>query len=417
MQLVERHVIDRQHKHWQECDKLAFLSKNLWNAANYICRQHFFANGAKLDFNSLYHATKNLVDYQVLPTKVSKQIIRRLEQAWTSFIKAKKAYYKNPSKFVGKARIPGYKHKTKGRNILPYPGKESIAKKLLARGICKLSMSNIEFPTKALNIAEVRIIPSSCCYVIEVVYTRHKPQHTKNTGVAGVDLGLNNLMAVTTNQPGVKPLLVTGKPLKAINTFYNKRRAQYQSVEATTKIKQITHKRNCRVDNYLHTSTRRVIDWCVSNSVGTLIIGKNDGIKNGIKLGKKNNQQFVNIPHTTLVGMLTYKAELVGIKVVVTEESYTSKASALDNDEIPVYAQVKKEPKFSGYRVKRGLYRTAKKQLINADVNGSMNIIRKVISNAFSQGIKALPFMPLVVDPLRTQKHTYLLTQAFQAVV
>jgi len=113
MQLVERHVIDRQHKHWQECDKLAFLSKNLWNAANYVCRQHFFANGAKLDFNSLYHATKNLVDYQVLPTKVSKQIIRRLEQAWTTFIKAEKAYYKNPSKFLGKPRIPGYKHKTR----------------------------------------------------------------------------------------------------------------------------------------------------------------------------------------------------------------------------------------------------------------------------------------------------------------
>lgn len=408
MQLVERHIVTKQHRFWVEIDQLAFLSKNLWNAANYVMRQHFFNTGKPLDFNSLYHAVAQSKDYKALPTKVSKQILRRLEKAWKGFTRAEKEYRRNPSRFLGQSRIPGYKHKTKGRNILPYPGKESVSKPLLKKGICKLSMCNIEFPTKAKDIAEVRIVPKACCYVIEVVYNVPNIEPIINKGVAAVDLGLANLMAATTNQPSVRPLLITGKPLKAINTYYNKQRAQYQSVEAFTKLKEITHKRNCRVDNYLHTASRRLIDWCVANSVGLLIIGKNDGQKNGINIGKKNNQQFVNIPHTTLVAMLSYKAEMAGIKVVITEESYTSKASALDKDVIPVHGRVKTEPKFSGTRVKRGLYRTGKGQFLNADVNGSLNIMRKVIPDVLDQGIKALPFAPVVADPLRTRKSAIL---------
>ena len=393
MQLVERHVINRNHKFWHQVDKQAFLSKNLWNLANFHCRQHFFATGKKLGFTELYHRVSQSVDYQALPTKVSKQIIRRLDQAWVGFVQSVKAWFKNPNKFLGKPKIPGYKDKTKGRNIVPYPG-EAISRKALKKGICQLSMCSIAVPTNALLVREARIIPQACCYVLEIVYEQESQRLTTGEAIAGVDLGLNNLMAVTSNQAGVKPLLINGRPLKSINQFYNKRQSKLQSKEASRQIRSLTHKRNCRVENYLHTASRRVINWCLVHGIGTLIIGKNEGWKQQIKIGKPNNQQFVNIPHARLIEMLTYKAELVGIKVVITEESYTSKASALDQDPLPSYPEAL--TKFSGRRIKRGLYKTATGKAINADINGSLNIARKVIPDLM-KGIEALPFVPVVL--------------------
>ncbi|NEQ72642.1 MAG: IS200/IS605 family element transposase accessory protein TnpB [Okeania sp. SIO2C9] len=407
MKLVERHVISKSHDLWSEIDHKAFLSKNLFNLANYHYRQYFFSEQKKLNFNQLYHKVSKSSDYQALPTKVSKQIIRRLDQSWTSYFSALREWKKQPNKFLGKPKIPQYKHKTKGRNILPYP-EESIYKKALKKGICHLSMSEIKIPTSQTEIIEARIVPKSSCYIIEIVY--EKPEEiTENKQVAGVDLGVNNLIAVTTNQTGTAPLLIKGRPLKAINTFYNKQRSCLQSQLKTNhnqshshRLKKITHKRNCRVENYLHTASKRVIDWCVNHEIGQFIIGHNQTWKQEIKLGKKNNQQFVNIPHYRLIEMLTYKAQLIGIKVIITEESYTSQSSFLDGDYLPKYGD--KKPKFSGKRVARGLYKTRGNKLLNADVNGSFNIIKKVIPDVFDQGIKGLPFNPVVVDPLRTTK-------------
>jgi IS605 OrfB family transposase len=198
-------------------------------------------------------------------------------------------------------------------------------------------------------------------------------------------------------------------PLKAINTFYNKQKSKLQSqLEKWTKAKSsnrlnaLTHKRNCRVDNYLHTSSRRVIDWCLKYNISTLVMGKNDNWKQSINMGKKNNQQFVNIPHSRLIQMISYKAALVGIQVILTEESYTSQSSILDNDPLPKYGD--KKPKFNGKRVKRGLYLSAKGIKLNADVVGALNTIKKVIPEVFDQGIKGLPFSPVAVEPLRTHK-------------
>ncbi len=407
MKLVERHVITKNHPFWSEIDHKAFLSKNLFNLANYYYRQYFFEYQKKLNFTELYHQVSKSDDYQALPTKLSKQIIRRLDQSWTSYFAALREWKKQPNKFLGKPKIPKYKHKTKGRNILPYP-KKSIYKKALKKGICHLSMSEIEIPTSQTEIIEARIVPKSSCYIIEIVYEKSE-EITENKQVAGVDLGVNNLIAVTTNQTGISPLLIKGRPLKAINTFYNKQRSCLQSQLKTNhnqsnspKLKKLTHKRNCRVENYLHTASKRVIDWCVNHEIGILIIGHNQTWKQEVKLGKKNNQQFVNIPHYRLIEMLTYKAQLIGIKVIITEESYTSQSSCLDGDKLPKYGE--KKPKFSGKRVTRGLYKTRGNKLLNADVNGSLNIIKKVIPDVFDQGIKGLPFNPVVVDPLRTTK-------------
>ncbi|NEN93436.1 MAG: IS200/IS605 family element transposase accessory protein TnpB, partial [Okeania sp. SIO3H1] len=322
MKLVERHVITKSHYLWSACDHKAFLSKNLFNLANYHYRQYFFENKKKLNFNELYHKVSKSDDYQALPTKVSKQIIRRLDSAWSSYFSALREWKKQPNKFLGKPKIPKYKHKTKGRNILPYPD-ESIYKKALKKGICHLSMSEIKIPTSQTEIIETRIIPKSSCYIIEIVYEKAE-ETTENKQIAGVDLGVNNLIAVTTNQTGTAPLLIKGRPLKAINTFYNKQRSCLQSQlnsqnkSNSHRLKKLTYKRNCRVENYLHTASKRVIDWCINHQIGTLIIGHNQNWKQEIKLGKKNNQQFVNIPHYRLIEMLRYKAQLRGIKVIIT---------------------------------------------------------------------------------------------------
>ncbi len=251
--------------------------------------------------------------------------------------------------------------------------------------------------TQAKNIDQVRIVPKLNHYVIEVVYTVDDPVKSKGKYVAGVDLGLNNLMAITSNHSGIKPLLVNGRPLKSINQFFNKRVAKAQSIEAWRQVKELNSKRDRRIDNYLHAVSRRVIDWCQLNDIGQVIIGNNSGWKQDINIGKKNNQEFTKIPHAKLIGLLTYKAQLAGIEVVLTEESYTSKASALDGDQLPVFNnKTDFKPVFSGQRVQRGLYKTSTGRTINADTNGSINIARKVIPN-FMDGIEGLPFIPVVL--------------------
>ncbi|AFY83941.1 RNA-guided endonuclease InsQ/TnpB family protein [Oscillatoria acuminata] len=396
MQLVEKHIINRQHKFWKECDNLAFQSKHLYNAANYVQRQYFFETHKYYNSIDIYHQTKNLEAYRYLPTKVSKQIVRRVSEDWKGWLAALKDWSKHPDKYLGKPKIPGYKHKERGRNVVIYPI-DAISKPALAKGIVKLSQSNISIPTQAKNLDQVRIVPKISHYVIEVVYTVDDPVKSTGKYSAGVDLGLNNLMAITSNHPGIKPLLINGRPLKSINQYFNKCVAKAQAMEAWQQIKQLSSKRDRRVDNYLHTVSRRVIDWCQVNDVGQLVIGNNQGWKQKINIGRKNNQAFTKIPHAKLISLLTYKARLAGIEVVLTEESYTSKASALDQDKLPVYkAKSDSQPVFSGKRVKRGLYRTDVGRIINADTNGSLNIARKVIPN-FMDGIEGLPFIPVVL--------------------
>ncbi len=396
MQLVEKHIINRQHSFWQECDYLALQSKHLYNCANYLQRQYLFVTHKYYNSIDIYHQTKNLEAYRYLPTKVSKQIVRRVSEAWKGWLTALKDWSQYPAKYLGKPKMPGYKHKERGRNVVIYPT-DAISKPLLAKGIVKLSQTNIELTTQANNVDQVRIVPKLDHYVIEIVYTVNELPKFDGKYVAGVDLGLNNLMAITSNHPGIRPLLINGRPLKSINQLFNKRVAKAQSIEAWRQVKQLNSKRDRKIDNYLHTVSRRVIDWCQLNEIGQLIIGNNQGWKQELNIGKKNNQDFTKIPHAKLIRLLTYKAQLAGIELVSTEESYTSKASALDGDNLPIYnTKTEAKPVFSGKRIKRGLYKTSTGRTINADINGSMNIARKVIPNAF-EGIEALPFVPVVL--------------------
>ena len=210
----------------------------------------------------------------------------------------------------------------------------------------------------------------------------------------------DNLVALTSNKPNFQAIIVNGRPVKSINQFYNKRRAELQKklghTSSTHRMERMTNKRNRRIDHYMHTASHKIIDLLVQERIGVLVIGKNDAWKQEVNMGKRKNQQFVQIPHARFIQMLTYKAELVGITVLITEESYTSKASFLDRDPLPV-RKPNDDAKhtFSGKRVKRGLYRASGKRYINADLNGALNIIRKVAPNAFgSEGVEGSYVVP-----------------------
>ena len=425
MQLVERHIIKRGHKCFQEIDSLCLASKNLYNRANYNIRQGFILALVYSNYNLLDKVLKDLPEYKALPAKVSQQVLRGLERNWSSFLGAIQAWKEKPDKFTGRPRLPKYKDKD-GRNLVVYTI-QAISKPWLRKGIIKLSKTSIQFPTqvRAEAICEVRIVPSVDCYVIEVVYVsaleerqslaRRSLQESTQIGtqpvsVASVDLGLNNLMALTSNQKGFQPILVNGRPLKSINQFYNKRKATLSSKLkanrfSSKRLQHLTRKRNQKVNNYLHASSKFVVDSLVKQGIETLVIGKNDSWKQEINLGRQNNQNFVNIPHSKLIAQLTYKCQLVGIKVVIQEESYTSVASFLDLDPIPTYGEEgARSIKFSGRRIKRGLYRCRAGSLINADVNGSYNILRKAFPNAFGYGIESCVVQPRLVTPTKVSR-------------
>ncbi|MGH2480042.1 MAG: RNA-guided endonuclease InsQ/TnpB family protein, partial [Ktedonobacteraceae bacterium] len=344
------------------------------------------------------------------PAKVSQQVLKQLAHDWESFFNALDAYHVDPSKFLGHPKIPKYKHKTEGRNLLVYTIQAiSQGKHGLKRGIIKPSMLAIEVKTKQKTIDQVRIVPRKGFYMVEAVYEQEVKQAPVNPAFyAGIDIGMNNLVALTSNKPHFRSIIVNGRPVKSVNQFYNKRKADLQKqlgkTGTTQRMERMTNKRNRQIDHYMHTASKRIIDVLVQEGIGVLCIGKNDGWKQSSEMSKRTNQNFVNIPHARFISMLTYKAELVGITVKVTEESYTSKASLLDLDPLPTRKSSHEQHTFSGKRVKRGLYRASDGRKINADVNGSGNIIRKVAPTAFgSQGVeddKAM-FASLVVHPVR----------------
>ena len=402
MKLVEKHVIRKGSREWKEVDDLSFKSKNLYNRANYEIRQHFFETNQILSYKEMAQRMQTEESYCALPRKVSQQVLRGLDRNWKAWKEADKAYKKNPSKFLGQPRIPRYKDKEKGRNLLVYTI-QAISSFELKKGWIKPSGTALMISCKKQEINEVRAVPCLNYYVVEVIYEQPVQHLASGEGVAGVDIGLNNLAAVTSNQKGFKPFLINGRPVKAVNNYYNKKKAELQSQlkgnrKTSNRIQRLSTKRGFKIDDYLHKSSRIIINQLVENNISSLVIGKNENWKQEINIGKVNNQNFTSIPHARFIKMLTYKAELVGIKVIITEESYTSVARFLDGDLLPVYGRPEaKTAKFSGRRLKQGLYKSKIGVKFNADVNGSYNIIRKVVPNAFGDGIEGVVVHPVKI--------------------
>ncbi|GHO80029.1 transposase [Ktedonobacter sp. SOSP1-85] len=404
MQLVEQHFIRKTDPRYGCIDRAAFASKHLYNQATYHIRQAFFQDGTFLPHAEIYHRLKHLECYQALPCKVSNSILIQIDTNWKAFRKGLQAWREHPERFTGRPHLPRYKHKETGRNLLIYD-KQALGKRAFKKtGKLVPSGLPIEIDTavswEALD--QVRIVPRTDGYIVEVVYQQEvTPAQVDPTLVAALDLGVDTLAACTSTKPGFQPMLITGRPLKSINQFYNKRRAHLQchlskaNRFTSPRLDQITAKRHRRVQAYLHTASRRIIDHLVEEGIGTLVIGKNPLWKQQVNLGRKNNQSFVQIPHARFIEMLTYKAKLVGIEVIVIEESYTSKASFLDLDMLPTYdPQRSEKPSFSGKRERRGLYRAANGRRIHADVNASYNIVRKAFPDSFGQGIEAVAVRP-----------------------
>jgi putative transposase len=409
MRRVEQHVIEKTHPQFRAIDELAFASKNLWNLANYHVRQSFLFQQTYLNNTATFHLLKQTDAYKALPAKVANQVLLQLHQAWTAFFEAMEVYREHSEQFPGRPGLPKYLPKTQGRNLLIFELGCIWKAELRLREIAVSQLGRIvETKQKPQAVQQVRIVPKAEHYVVEVV---HEAEKREAAGLApnlfvAIDPGVSVLAALTSNKPGFVPRLVSGGPVKAVNQLYNKQREHEQKQLAKGKeprstshrLNRITTKRNRRVMHYLHTASRRIIDLLVAEGIGTLVVGKNPFWKTRVELGKKHNQEFVQIPHAKLLDLLTYKAEAVGIRVIVTEESYTSKASFLDLDPLPTYnpaqgAEQEEKPRFSGYRDGRW-YRVKGRAPIHSDVNGSFNIGRKVFPTAFGPGIEATAVRP-----------------------
>jgi putative transposase len=399
MRLVEQHRIGRHDPRWQAIDAAAFASKDLYNAGLYVTRQAFIYQSRVISYENLAHENlahdpKTTEVYHALPAKVAQWVLRQVALAWTSYFAACAAWEVDPSRFLGHHRLPKYPPK-QGRNLLTHT-EQAISHARKSRGYVVPSGLDIRVETRQTGIDPVRIVPHAFYHVVEVVYERSVTSAEVDPArVAALDIGLNTLATVTTNQPGLVPFLVQGRPLKAINQWYNKRRARLQAkvppgVFVSHQLGILADKRARQINAYLHVASRRIVEWLVERDIGTLVIGKNDGWKQRIGLGKRTNQSFDFIPHARFIALLRYKAELVGIQVTVSEESYTSKCSFLDLE------PVGKHEVYVGKRIKRGLFRASDGRCLNADINGAYNILRKVVPNAFGNGIAGV-----VVHPVR----------------
>ncbi|HEY7020388.1 MAG TPA: transposase [Ktedonobacterales bacterium] len=394
MRLVEQHRIDRHDPRWIAIDAATFASKNLYNAALYLTRQAYIKDHTILSYGELDKRLQPTGEYRALPAKVAQWVLRQVALAWKSYFAACAVWEADSPHLQGHSKLPKYLPK-QGRNLLTYT-EQAISRAPKNRGYIVPSGLDIRVETRQSAIDQVRIVPHASHYTVEVVYERPVTlADVDPMRLAAMDIGLNNLAAVTTNQPGITSFLVQGRPLKALNQWYNKRRAQLQSKLPTghytsRQLDVLADKRGRQIASYLHVASRRIVDWLVVQRIGTLIIGKNDGWKQSVRLGKRNNQNFVFVPHARFIQMLQYKAELVGIRVLVAEESYTSKCSLLDLE------PVGKHDAYAGKRVKRGLYRASDGRWLNADINGAYNILRKVVPNAFGNRIAGV-----VVHPVR----------------
>lgn len=390
MQLVEQHIIKKNNPAYAELDSVCFNSKNLYNAALYAVRQYYFETGKYLSYENLAKrfASENNVDYRSLPANVSQQVLKHVDRSFKSFFGSLK------SKKAKNVKLPKYLDKN-GRYVATYTV-NVISQKMLSSGKIKLSQINHTFDTMQTNVCQVRLVPGNMRITIEVIYEIPDIEPVSDNGnYLGIDMGVNNLMTVAGNN--LAPVIISGKKLKSINQYYNKKLAHYQSklknnAKTSKRILKLTNKRNNKVKDYLHKASRILVNHAVSNDVSIVVLGKNDGWKQETKIGKVNNQNFVQIPHARLINMVSYKLEMVGIQTKLQQESHTSKCSFLDDE------QVRHQEKYAGRRVKRGLFKSANGKTINADVNGALNILRKCIPNViYDNGKEAIVVSPSVL--------------------
>ena len=389
-------TVKQQVKHLSKEDyktikELCHIAKNLANEAIYNVRQYYFSEGEFLKYEKNYTLLKNSPNYKALNSNMAQQILKEIDGSFKSFFGLLKLAKQGKYTFKD-CRLPHYLPKD-GYTTLVIGFVRLKGNKLMlpfSNGFKKTHKAvEITIPPILLDkkVKEIRIIPKAKArfFEIQYIYEAECVQRNLNTNNAlALDLGINNLVtAVSSNG---RSFIIDGRKLKSTNQWFNKENARLQSIKdkqhygkkSTNRQKAIARDRNNKVNDYMNKAARKVINYCIANDIGALVVGYNETFQQSSHIGKRNNQNFVNIPYGQLRSKLEYLCRLNGIIFVKQEESYTSKSSFWDRDDIPVYnADNPREYQFSGKRVHRGEYKTASGKTINADVNGALNIMRK----------------------------------------
>ena len=380
--------------------KMCHISKNLFNQANYILRNQFFRKEKMAGYKELAKQFAEPSDmeennnFQKLPAQTAQWTIKKVKQSWTSFFGALRSYKKNPELFNGVPKPPKYKHKN-GEFMLVFTNQQCS----IAHGILKFpKIMDLEVETRLddIDLREVRIIPSGAGYNVEIVYTKEigNVSELSPKRILGMDIGVKNIITIG-NNISEKGIAVKGGVLKSINQYFNKELARLKSVndkqgnkENTKRINRLYMVRNRKIKDIMHKLSKAVIAYTRTNEIDTIVIGHNNGWKQSVDIGKKNNQNFVQIPFNMLINQIYYKGQEYGINVVKQEESYTSKRSFLDNETIEEHET------YLGKRIKRGIFKSSNGTLIHADLHASYNIMKKAIPEAFVNGLEGIGLYP-----------------------
>jgi putative transposase len=396
MQLVKQ----IQMKRSKLLDKITFASKNLFNVATYTIRQRFFEDRHWTKYQELwkllrYHETYTKLQ-ELCGSHPPQQVLKQVDRNFKSFFQAIKVWKINPSKFKGRPKLPYYKRKN-GKNIVYFTSLQCRLKDgyvLLTKKMEKIGFPKIK--TNLPKLKGVRIVPFGDRYNIELIYNYESiDMNLDKNNAIGIDLGLNNIVTTSDNKGG-KPLIVKGGIVKSINQFYNKQLSKYKSLakmcnktDCTNRIFKIHRMRNNKIKDFFHKTSRKIINHCIENNIGKIVIGYNEGWKNKCNMGKRNNQNFVSIPFLKLIQQIEYKSEMIGIEVIRTSEEYTSQKCS--NCGI-----IRKSN-----RKYRGLYVCKSCGLVlNADVNASKNILQKEISESVRIEDRGCLDHPLVLSIL-----------------
>ena len=395
MRLVERHIVKDNR-----FEDICLKSGLLYNYVLFNVRQGIFSGDYINEYEfSTKLCKENQVDFRNLPSVVSQQVVAQVFSVTKSWIRSKKEYEKNPSKFLSRPKLPKYK-RGKKQNMVVFT---TSACRLKSDGyihFVKSIISPIKTNIGDNKLCQVRIIPQATCYVVEVIYEKKEQDLNLNKdNVLSIDLGLNNLCTCISNV-GISPFIVNGKVIKSFNQWYNKKKARLMSLigdkGTSRRINKMTCYRNCWISDKIHKISRYIIDICRSNNIGTIVIGQNRGWKQEINLGKRINQKFVEIPFSDLINKISYKAKLIGINLITHEESYTSKIDHM------AFEPLKKQDAYLGKRKRRGLSQSSIGKLINADINGAIGIGRKVFGDSYVSRIidSGLAFNPIRINIL-----------------
>lgn len=385
MRLVYKFYI----RHTEELDRLFRVSNNLYNQALYLFRQQLDADGTWLWYNDMDKLMKKTINlegecnYKLLKSQCSQQILRVLDKNIKAYCKSIKDWKKHPEEYKGMPQMPNYR-KRGGMFNLFYTNQSCSIKDGRIRLAKDLFVSIPQWEKYGKNLKsmhQVRLLPNCRNIKVEIVYEKEIEQaDVDKAKYASIDLGLDNLATMVTTEGCT---IYSGKYLKSYNNHFNKKLSHLQSIKDMQGIKRTTRritrmydKRDRYFEDAFQKVSRQIVDTLVRRRIGTLVVGYNAGWKQNSDMGKKNNQKFVQMPFARLADYLRYKCEMIGIDFVVHEESYTSKCDALALESIG------KHEEYLGRRVKRGLFRSSTGKVINADQNGALNILRKVVGDS-----------------------------------